>query len=37
MTLKRFAFPLAAGLLLTVAVGGSAQAGLFDFLFRPRQ
>ncbi|PRH84586.1 hypothetical protein C5L14_25625 [Labrys okinawensis] len=35
--MTRLAAPFAAGLLLTVAVGGSAQAGLFDFLFRPRQ
>ncbi|WP_448951024.1 DUF2865 domain-containing protein [Labrys neptuniae] len=37
MFLRRFAAPLAAGLLLTVAAAGSAEAGLFDFLFRPRE
>jgi hypothetical protein len=37
MTTKRLAASLAVGFLLAGVAAGSAQAGLFDFLFGPRQ
>jgi hypothetical protein len=37
MTIRRFAASLAAGFLLAGLAAGSADAGLFDFLFGPKQ